>query len=290
MTREGPGGLQFVDISNALAEATICTQGAQLLRWQPRALPQPVTFVADAAQYVAGRSVRGGIPICWPWFGPHPTDASLPSHGFARNLPWEVGDAHQLPDGTTRQSFALRDNDTTRALWPHPFRLDCCVTVGETLDIEIVSINTGPVSITITEALHTYFLVGDVGTIEVHGLEGTQYADTAAGGTPRQQAGAVRFAGEVDRVFQGTAADCTIVDPLMRRRIVIEKTGSRSTVVWNPGAQKAARLADLGDASAARVGWRQMVCIESANALDDRVMIAPGESHRIAVKYRVAPL
>src|ERR1700691_4131137 len=125
MMREGPNGLQFIDLANAQATATICTQGAQLTHWQPRSLNCPVTFMSAAAQYNAGKPIRAGIPICWPWFGPHATDSSQANHGFARNLVWRAGEAEQTDSGATRLALVLTENEKSRAIWPHPFRLDC---------------------------------------------------------------------------------------------------------------------------------------------------------------------
>lgn len=290
MMREGPEGLQFIDVANAQATATICTQGAQLMHWQPRAEPYPVTFLSRAAQYRAGKPVRAGIPICWPWFGPHATDKSMANHGFARNLVWSNGEPAQTASGATELAFMLTDSEESRAIWPHPFRLECRMRIGEVLDVELLTANTGSAPFVITEALHTYFQVGDIGSIEVHGLDGTEYVDSADGGKRKRQAGAVRFAGEVDRVFLDTEASCSITDALLARRIGISKSGSRSTVVWNPWSQKAGRLADLGSAESGPGSWRQMVCIESANALDNELTVAPAQSHRIAVQYRVQRL
>ena len=288
----GPGGLSFIDLSGPLAEATVCTQGAQLTLWQPRGATCPVTFSSGAMQYVAGKPLRGGIPLCWPWFGPHPSDPSRPSHGFARNLPWEPVSLRETDDGARELVLVLRDSDATRALWPAAFRLECRISAGATLGVELLTTNTGGEPVTITEALHTYFRVADVAAIEVVGLDGAAYADSADAGVRKRQSGAVSFGGEVDRVFVDTTAACSIIDPLLRRRIHIHKEGSRSTIVWNPGAAKAARLADLGatDDPAGQGGWRQLVCVESANALDDRVTILPGMTHRLAVRYEVEQL
>ncbi|MFI4888944.1 MAG: D-hexose-6-phosphate mutarotase [Steroidobacterales bacterium] len=288
--RAGPNGLQFVDLANAQAAASICTQGAQLTHWQPRSQKHRVTFTAAAVQYNPGKSFRTGIPICWPWFGPHPTDKSKPNHGFARNLVWEAGDAEQIAGGATRLVLVLTDSEQTRALWPHPYRLECRITVGEALEVELATTNTGSTPFVITEALHTYFAIGDIGAIQVLGLDGAQYVDSADGGRRKRQAGAVTFSGEVDRVFLDTESVCTIVDPLMERRVEIAKTGSRSTVVWNPWQQKAGGFADLGAATSEHGSWRQMVCVESANALDNQLSVAPGQSHSIAVRYRALPL
>jgi D-hexose-6-phosphate mutarotase len=193
----------------------------------------------------------------------------------------------QTASGATRLTLQLTDSEATRALWPHAFRLECRITAGDALEVELATTNTGSSPFVISEALHAYLQVGDIGAIRVLGLDATEYVDSADGGQRRKQAGPVSFAGEVDRVYLDTEADCAIVDPLLERRIDISKTGSRSTVVWNPWDQKAARLADLGDLPSARGGWRQMVCIESANALDNGLTIAAGGSHRMVVRYRV---
>ena len=286
--RPGPGGLPFIDLSNAFGEAVVCTQGAQLTSWQPRGAAHPVTFASAAMQYVAGRSLRGGIPICWPWFGPHPSDPALPAHGFARNLPWDATAPRQLPGGETELALFLGDSDATRGRWPHNFRLECRITVGAALTVELLTTNTGSEPFSVTEALHTYFLVGDVSAVAVTGLDGVDYADKVDGGLRKRQAGPITFRGETDRVYLGTTATCTITDPLLGRRIIVAKEGSRSTIVWNPGPQKAAGFADLGaaDDPQGRGGWRQLVCVESGNALDDRVSVAPGATQRLAVEYR----
>ena len=287
MMREGPNGLQFIDVANSEASATICTQGAQLTHWQPRSEQHPVTFMSQAAQYHEGKPVRAGIPICWPWFGPHATDKSQANHGFARNLVWSTGEVVAMGNGPTRLALVLTDNERSRAIWPHPFHLECRMSIGDVLDVELLTTNTGSAPYVITEALHTYFRIADIGAVEVLGLDGTHYVDSAGGGERRLQAGAVKFAGEVDRVFLDTQASCRIVDPLLKRRIEISKSGSRSTVVWNPWSKKAGRFADLGSAESQQGSWRQMVCIESANALDNQLTVAPGQRHRIAVQYRV---
>ena len=284
--REGPGGLPFAHLANDLGTATVCLQGAHLTEWQPRSAATPVTFLAAAAHYAPGKAIRGGIPVCWPWFGAHPTEKSLPSHGFARTAQWQAQELRPLDNGATQLTLRLVDSDQSRAVWPHRFTLDYRVTVGETLALELISVNTGDAPFSLSEALHTYFRVGDIGAVQVVGLDGCRYADVADRGRRQQQAGPVVFSGEIDRVFLDTDSSCTIVDPGLSRCIHVDKTGSRSTVVWNPGELKAATLADLTAAPVAVGGWRQLVCIESANALDNRLTLLPGESHRLGVQYR----
>jgi D-hexose-6-phosphate mutarotase len=287
---KGPGGLLFAQIENDLATATVCLQGAQLTHWQPRSQTEPVTFMSAMAQYTEGKPIRGGIPICWPWFGPHATDRSLPQHGFARNLPWEARAPVRLENGATQLSLLLSNNAKTRELWPHRFSLEYCVTIGHVLDIELTTTNTDTEAFLLSEALHAYLRVGDIGAVQVLGLDGAEYIDKVDGQQRKSQEGAVTFAAEIDRLYEDTEARCTIADRLLKRLIHISKRGSHSTVVWNPWEKKAAALADLGSAPETRGGWRQFACVESANAGDNTITLTPGERHRLAVRYHAAPL
>ena len=156
------------------------------------------------------------------------------------------------------------------------------VNVGASLKIALITRNLGASDFVITEALHTYFHVSDVAQVQVEGLDGVHFHDKAAGWTQGDQTGPVGFAAEVDRVYTNSAARCTIVDPVMQRRIHIAKRGSQSTVVWNPWAARAAQMGDLGTD-----GWKSFVCVESGNALDNAVTVPAGQSHTLAVEYRV---
>jgi D-hexose-6-phosphate mutarotase len=289
----GPGGLLFADVHGTLADATVCLQGAHLLHWRPRSQRTPVIWISGAAQYTAGKSIRGGMPICWPWFGPHVSDRTLPNHGFVRTTPWSVCASHPMEDGAIQLCLELSDSASTRAFWPHRFHLRLDLTIGEELSGVLTSTNCGTADFLLGEALHTYFELGDVATARVLGLEGCDFSDTADGATRKRQAGPIGFGAEVDRVYLATATDCTIVDPALQRRIHIAKSGSRSTVVWNPGPQKAAAIGDLGPRTPradGRPGWREMLCVESANALTDTVLLAPGAAHCLEVHYRALPL
>jgi D-hexose-6-phosphate mutarotase len=289
--REGPGGLLFTEINNAQARASVCLQGGQVLLWQPHTQSNPVLWLSGAARYAAGNAIRGGIPVCWPWFGspaaPPGGDAPAgPAHGFARTQSWRVDGTQAIGSGQTCLRLGLADNPATRALWPGAFALELQITIGDTLDLVLRTRNTGAAPMVITEALHTYFRIGDIASTSVEGLAGVAYFDAAepAAGVRegrRTQDGAVRFGGEVDRVYD-SGAPCWIDDLILQRRIHIAASGSASTVVWNPWDAKAQRLGDLGDGA-----WRQMVCVESGNARDRAVSVAPGASHELAVRYRV---
>jgi len=279
--REDPEGFVVAEISNRYATAKIALQGAQVISWVP-ANHKPVIWISNAARYQAGKSLRGGIPVCWPWFGPNETQPALPAHGYARTLNWEVQASRELDDGSIQLVFSLTDSPATRSLWPYHTHLEYRVTVGEILQLELETKNTETTTISITEALHTYFYVGDIANVSVHGLEDTEYLDKVDGGLRKIQQGPVKIGSEVDRIYLGTRADCIIEDPVLVRKIRISKQGSESTVVWNPWSKKADKLGDLGEE-----GYRQMLCVESANAAEDELVIAPGETHLMRVSYQV---
>ena len=279
--REGPGGLPVAEITGGLAEGGIALQGAHLYRWIP-AGRAPVVWLSARAKFGPGQSIRGGVPVCWPWFGPHETDSTLPAHGFARTTPWEVIETGVMPDGSVRLGFRLPRNEANLAQWPYTTPVEIRYTLGEALAIELLTKNRGTSPIVLGEALHTYFAVSDVREIAVDGLDGTEYLDKVDGGRRKRHTGGVRFGGEVDRVYLGTEADCLIVDPGLSRRIRIEKKGGRSTVVWNPWEEKARKMGDF-----AADGYLGMVCVESANAADDALILEPGGEHRLWVRYSV---
>lgn len=270
-----------IEVKTAFSAATIALQGAHVMTWQP-AGQKPVIWLSKAAKFAPGKSIRGGVPLCWPWFGPHATEAAYPGHGFARTIPWLVVDAWQLPDGRVRLEFEPVMNDAACAQWPHPSLVRNIVTVGQELEVELATTNTGHAAFPLGQALHTYFQIGDIRQASVAGLEGCSFIDKVDGGKRKKQKGAVAFSGETDRVYLGTAGCCGIVDPVLKRTILVTSTGSRSTVVWTPWEEKAAKMGDFG-----REGPWKMVCVETANAADDVITLAPGEAHRMTAQYRV---
>ncbi len=296
--REDASGLVIAEIGNPQATAALCLQGAHLMTWQPRSQSVPVVWLSRDAKPAAGKSLRGGVPVCWPWFGAHPAEPAFasgetsaaprfPAHGYARTTPWQVVESGSEPDGATRLTLRLVESERTRAQWPHPCMLRLTVIVGETLRMELCTENTGESGFVISEALHTYFRIGDIGAVRVTGLAGCDYWDKVGGSTlKRQQDDAIRFTDETDRVYIDTAAECVIEDDRLQRRIRVAKSGSLSTVVWTPWTAKADRMGDLGQPD----GWREMLCVESANAIDDAVHVAAGTSHTLITEYRVESL
>lgn len=281
---DGPAGLVVAEVVNGLASARIALQGAQVLGYR-RNGEAPLIWLSRLAQFVAGRPVRGGVPICWPWFGPHAADARFANHGFARNAPWRVVRVTALVDGSTQLEFQLVQSAATRVQWPHAADLRSIVTVGARLAVELLTTNTGREPFVLGQALHAYFDIGDIRRATVSGLDGCEYVDKVDGGGRKRQRGSVTFHGETDRIYLATGNRCEIADPILNRRIVIASRGSRSTVVWNPWRAKADGMGDFGPE-----GWAGMVCVETANAADDMRTLAPGEQHRLAAVYSDAPL
>lgn len=276
------GGLVVVRIANAHAQAAIALQGAHVMTFQPNGA-QPVIWLSPAAKLVPGKSIRGGVPVCWPWFGAHATDSSFPAHGFARTVPWQVAASAALPDGSTRITFELPQSSIPSTQWPHACHVRNIVTVGRTLAVELVTENTGSTAFEIGEALHTYFAISDVDKVRITGLEGCAYLDKVGDWQRRTQAGDVTIASEVDRLYVNTETDCLIEDRGLQRRIRVAKSGSRSTVVWNPWIEKAAKMGDFGGDT----GYRGMLCVESANAAENVVSVAPGATHTLRVEYSI---
>lgn len=278
----GEGGIPRVEIGNDYASAVISLQGAHVLSWTPKG-EEDVIWLSDDATFSMGKSVRGGVPICWPWFGAHDSDTTFPAHGFARTILWSVKQTKALESGETQITFGLDSSELEekiQPMWPQATVAEYRITVGKTLTLELITSNHSDESITIGQALHTYFNVYDVSQTIVSGLEGKDYLDKTTGFDRKNQTGPITINEEVDRVYLQTTDDIVIDDT--KRKIRIEKKGSSSTVVWNPWQEVADKMGDLG-----KEGYRHMLCVESANASEDTVSIPPGESHTLLVTYKI---
>jgi glucose-6-phosphate 1-epimerase len=278
--KELADGVVVMEIDNPHATATISLYGGNVVQWRPKQQVEPVLWVSKLAQFRYGKAIRGGVPICWPWFGAHPSNAKLPAHGYARISPWKVLSVQNIKNGATEITLALSATDLSRDHGPQSARLSVQITVGEILEIALTTINEGDHSFVLSEGLHTYFKVGDIASISVLGLDGSDYVDLLSKNLLCQQHGSIKFNGEVGRIYVNTRAVCVIEDPSLNRRIRIEKSGSLSTAVWNPWARTAAKMDDLGPE-----GWCDMVCVESANALENEVTVGAGQSHTITASY-----
>jgi glucose-6-phosphate 1-epimerase len=285
-------GLIRANITTPSCTAEIYLQGAHLTQWQPTGY-QPVLFLSERSNYVPGKAIRGGVPVIFPWFGtrtatPTSDRKDGPQHGFARTSEWTLAFVAQAGDDL-HLTFTLGPSETSRALGFDNFQLAYQLTLGAELDLQITVANTGTHALYIEEAFHTYLSVGDSQQIRIIGLTDTDYLDkTENFKRKHQKESPLMLTGETDRPYLNTEAPVDVDDPVLKRRITVTKTGSKTTVVWNPWAQLCAKLADMSPDC-----WLTMTCIETANAMDDRLMIAPGSSHtmqaRIFVQQFVEP-
>ncbi len=281
----GQGDLDCLFIETPGAQAELFLQGAHLANWKPRN-HQPVLWMSQKSHYTPGKPLRGGVPICLPWFGPNPDNAQLPLHGFARLLPWTVSRMTQSPDGPVTVELTLQSDATTREIWPHDFAAVFSVTIAARLTMSLEVTNTSSVPFTFTEALHTYLAVSDVRKVTITGLEQARFFDKAAGGVAKPASGTpMQITGETDRVYLGTRDSVTVTDPGHNRRLILSKAGSEATVLWNPWIAKAKAMPDFGDDE-----WPQMLCIETANAMEHAITLGPGACHTLSAMIDVEKL
>jgi glucose-6-phosphate 1-epimerase len=278
---EGNGGLTKVVITTSAASAELYLHGAHVTSFVPRG-HKPVLWMSSTSAFKPGKPIRGGVPICWPWFGPNAADPKAAMHGFARVSQWQVESTNKLDNERASIVLKLESSEATRKLWPHDFVARFTATVGPTLELELETTNRDKSGIMIAEALHSYFLVGDITHLILGGLTGTGYFDKVANARKIEERDPLKLAGETDNVYLNTRTGVTINDPVMGRKIRVEKAGSSSTVIWNPFEAKAATMADVGAAE-----WKDFICVEAVNALENTVSLAPGKTHKIGTTLRV---
>jgi len=274
----GSGGLMRAAVGGRSAEGHVYLHGAHVMHYRP-AGQRPLLFLSERSHFATGKAIRGGVPVIFPWFGARAGHPEAPDHGFARTREWAVESVDSGSDGLVAVTLALEADDATRPTWPHEFRVRHRVVFGERLEMTLEVENRSGHPFDFEEALHTYLLVGDVGQVSIAGLGGAVYIDKTDDMRRKTlAAGPLRLNGTTDRVFLNTRETCTVTDPVLARRIVVEKTGSTTTVVWNPWHEKASTMADLGDEQ-----WRSMLCVEAANAADNAVHLAGGTRHTMRV-------
>ena len=224
-----------------------------------------------------GKPIRGGIPVCFPWFGPHAADSSKPLHGFARINDWKVHKTDVLADGSTLLILTFESNRHTLQIWPNKFEAQINLIVGKTLELTLTYKNTGTEAFVCSDALHSYFNISDITKIGIVGLGGHYYYwGPGKDADNRQVEERLVISQEENRRYINHSGDCLLTDDGWKRNIRVAKHGSRVTVVWNPWIEASKTMADLPDN-----GYQTFVCIEAANTYDDSIMLHPGEGHSI---------
>jgi glucose-6-phosphate 1-epimerase len=278
----GNGGLQKVLLSTPASQAELYLHGAHVTHFQITGQP-PVLFLSSQSNFHPDKPIRGGVPICFPWFGPRTPDpaGNSPMHGFARILPWDVVSTSADGD-TTSIELSLIDNSYTRNTWPHPFRAAYHVSLSPAaLALTLTVTNTGPTPFRFEEALHTYFAIADARNATVEGLDGAEYLDKTDHLARKRQSGPVTITAETDRVYLDSNETCVIRDAAQWRSIFNVKQNSHATVVWNPWIAKSKAMPDFGDEE-----WQRMLCVETANAGPHAVTLPPGKTHTMSATIR----
>ncbi|SDT09526.1 D-hexose-6-phosphate mutarotase [Pseudomonas oryzae] len=284
--RELFGELPCWRVLTADAELLVAEQGAQILSYQRRGEP-PLIWLSEQARGIRGQSVRGGIPVCWPWFGDLARNPAVvlaqyrggaaPFHGLVRNLAWECQVQEESGD-EVRLLFTCPQPPEGLPDWPQAVDIELEIRLGERLQLELRSHNRGQRPVWISQALHSYFAVSDIRDVEVRGVEDCRYIETLEGWCERKQDGALHFCAETDRIYLDLPARLALHDRGWQRRLLIESRSSRTAVLWNPWIDKAQRLTQFAEDA-----WQRMLCIETANVWDDCLELAPGARHSLGL-------
>jgi glucose-6-phosphate 1-epimerase len=278
---DGNGAMPRVQITSSLCDGEIYLHGAHVTSWKP-AGAEEVLFLSSKSHWEEGQAIRGGIPICFPWFRAKVDDRQAPAHGFVRTKAWQLASIVQNENGIVVSMFTGNDERTQR-WWPGEFRLTHRVTFGSELTLELVCTNTGTSPLRFEEALHTYNRVANVQGVRLQGLDTVRFLDNTDSNREKTQRGEVAFVSTTDNAYLNTQGAVDLADPDMHRRIQLQKEGSLTSVVWNPWREGANGLRDLGDGE-----WTKFVCVEASNILGFAVNLPPGQEHKMTAVLSVA--
>jgi len=279
----GNGGLPKVGIQIPACSGEIYLHGAHVTSWKP-ADSEETIFVSKESRWEDGRAIRGGIPICFPWFRNKADNPKAPQHGFARITSWTLNSI-MATDDEVKVEMSSASSADSRVWWPEDFSLTYRATFGKTLTLELEMHNTGRSSLRFEEALHTYHCVGDVGNIRIGGLDGATYLDNTDANKACHQRGEIEFNSQVDRAYLGTDHPIRLLDLQFGRRVTVVKANSLTTVVWNPWKEGAHAMSDMNDDE-----WKQMACIEASNIRDFAIELQPGQQHTMRATIFVEKL
>jgi glucose-6-phosphate 1-epimerase len=280
---EGKGAMPRVKITSSLCEGEIYLHGAQVTSWKP-ANADEVLFLSAISHWQEGQAIRGGVPICFPWFRAKINDPHAPAHGFVRTKSWQLKSIIENGSGVA-VSMSTESDESTQRGWPAQFRLVLCATFGFDLTLDLHCTNTGTTPLTFEEALHTYNRVADIRNVRMHGLETVRFLDNTDFNREKVQHGNIAIVSQTDNAYLDVSGPVELEDPDMHRRIRLRKVNSLTTVVWNPWREGASTLHDLGEDE-----WTKFACLEASNILGASVRLAPGQEHRMTAVVSVAKL
>lgn len=272
----GRGGLPVLKISAAGGTGQIYLQGAHLAEWAPTGHNQ-VLWMSKSSRFETGQPIRGGVPICFPWFGAHPSDPQAPMHGFARIQPWTLVDVHESADDVTAVLRLTDSPESRTSCWPFRFDAEYTVTVGRELRLSLSVRNCDTVGFTFEESLHTYYAVGNMNATRVTRIDSAKDAVLLA----TADAASVRSTEEISEIHNGVQATA-ITDTVQNRTVVVSTKHSRNSIIWNPGREKALATSDFDSE-----GWRNMLCYEACNIKESAIRLQPGATHRMVVTMSV---
>ena len=277
---EGNGGLSKVRITSPACVGEMYLHGAHITSWRP-AGEEEVLFLSSHSRWEDGHAIRGGIPICFPWFAHNAEDPQAPDHGFVRTKAWRLDSIADVA-GTIIVSMSTESDEATKKWWPAEFRSVLRAAFGKELSVELVVTNKGRTSLRFEEALHAYFRVGNIEMTRARIPDALRYIDKTDSHRTKTQLSDIVIASETDRVYLNTRDEIELEDPVLERRLCVAKENSRTTVLWNPWTQKAHSLSDFGEDE-----WVRMVCVEPSNVSDFAVDLAPGQQHTMKALIRV---
>ncbi|MCF7200485.1 D-hexose-6-phosphate mutarotase [Pseudomonas oligotrophica] len=271
-------------------ELLVAEQGAQLLAYH-QGEAQPVIWLSEQATFERGQPVRGGIPVCWPWFGDlmrnpqaireqHADAGEAPFHGLVRAIDWQLAASHCEADAAVIEFRCAQAASGELPGWPHKVEASLRIRLDEALQVSLTSHNLDDHPVTISQALHSYLAIDDIHQARVAGLEERPYVDTLDDWQNHEQRGELRFTGETDRIYLQLPDTLRLIDGAAQRSIELGSEGSASAILWNPWIDKARRLSQFAEDA-----WQRMLCIETANVLDDARTLAPGERHTLSVRF-----
>lgn len=267
------GDLVYATVSNKFGDADICLYGAHVTSFTPQK-NSDILWMSTESSFEEGSPIRGGIPVCFPWFGPHPSNTEKPQHGFARLMYWDVIETATQENGETLIKLQLCASEETKAYWDYDFCAEVTFIVGSTLRMTLKVSNASKEAFDYGCALHSYFSLSGIENISIEGLQTTKYHNQITSGEGIQESEKLEIKEAITRHYYDTVTPCVINDPVFGRRIRVDKLGSKITTVWNPGKETCVQIADIADDA-----YHAFVCLETVNAYNDIIHLGPGESH-----------